>query len=194
MSEDLQGLLEKINREGVEKAQERADRIIADAEARASAIVKKAREEAESARAAAKADAAGYSERAAETVRQAARDIVLQVGSSVRKLLENVLLKDVEASLADPALAANLAADAVKEVASGAEISAPAKLADSLRSALAASGRFKVVLDESTEAGFTVRADGGRVEFSFTPEAIAGELARRLRPDLAAIVGGISVK
>ena len=35
MSEDLQGLLEKINRDGVEKAQAQADAIIADAKAKA---------------------------------------------------------------------------------------------------------------------------------------------------------------
>ena len=35
MSEDLQSLLEKINREGVEKARTEADKIIADAKAKA---------------------------------------------------------------------------------------------------------------------------------------------------------------
>ena len=53
MSEDLQSLLEKINRDGVEKAQAESDRIIAEAKAKAAAIVKEANEAA----AAAKADA-----------------------------------------------------------------------------------------------------------------------------------------
>ena len=54
MSEDLQSLLEKINREGVEKARAEADKIIADAKAKAADIVKAANAEA----AKAKADAA----------------------------------------------------------------------------------------------------------------------------------------
>ena len=44
--EDLQSLLEKINREGVEKAEAEAKRIVADAEARAAKIVKDAEAEA----------------------------------------------------------------------------------------------------------------------------------------------------
>ena len=40
--EDLQGLLEKINRDGVEKANAEAARIVGDAEAKAAAIVKEA--------------------------------------------------------------------------------------------------------------------------------------------------------
>ena len=35
----------------------------------------------------------------------------------------------------------------------------------------------------------TVKTDGGRVEHDFTAETISAELARRLRPDLAKLVG-----
>ena len=42
--EDLQSLLEKINRDGVEKADAEAKRIVDAAKARADAIVKEARE------------------------------------------------------------------------------------------------------------------------------------------------------
>ena len=51
MSEDLQSLLEKINREGVEKARAEADKIIADAKAKAADIVKTANAEAAKAKA-----------------------------------------------------------------------------------------------------------------------------------------------
>ena len=51
MSEDLQSLLEKINREGVEKARTEADKIIADAKAKAADIVKTANAEAAKAKA-----------------------------------------------------------------------------------------------------------------------------------------------
>ena len=54
--EDLQGLLEKINREGVEKAEATAAKIVAEATAKADAIVKNARAEADKA----KADAAKF--------------------------------------------------------------------------------------------------------------------------------------
>ena len=88
MSEDLQSLLEKINREGVEKARTEADKIIADAKAKAADIVKTANAEAAKAKADAEKAAADYASRAAETVRQAERDTILKIESSVTALLE----------------------------------------------------------------------------------------------------------
>ena len=51
-----------------------------------------------------------------------------------------------------------------------------------------AQGGVKVVADETTGAGFTVKLDNGRVEHDFTDAAIAGALAQRLRADLAALL------
>ena len=56
--EDLQSLLEKINRDGVEKADAEAKRIVDAAKARADAIVKEAREAAAKEKAAAEKAAA----------------------------------------------------------------------------------------------------------------------------------------
>lgn len=186
--EDLQSLLEKINRDGVEKADAEAKRIVAEAEAKAAAIVRDARAEAERARAQAEKSATEYAAHAAETIKQGARDIVLGVEASVRSLLEKLLAKNVDKALADEATAAALAAEAVKELAGPGEITCGPKLAAALRAQLAAKGSFKVVEDDSVGAGFSVKVDGGRVESSFTAEAISEELARRLRPDLAKLV------
>ena len=57
-----------------------------------------------------------------------------------------------------------------------------------LKAQLASLGSFKVTIDETIGAGFTVKVDGGRVEHDFTSKAIAEELSRRLRPDLAALL------
>lgn len=188
MSEDLQSLLEKINREGVEKADAEAAKIIADAKAKAAAIVKEANESAAAAKASAEKAAADYAERAKETVSQAARDTVLKVKDSVTALLERLLLKDVEKALADGDTAAKLVSEAVSGLVGGAEISAGAKLAAALKAQLAANSSLTVVTDPVLESGFTVRLDQGRVEHAFTPGMIAAELAKRLRPDLAALL------
>jgi len=190
MSEDLQNLLEKINREGVEKAQAKADEIIAAAKAKADALVKEAHAEAERAKVEAEKSAADYAARAAETVKQSARDTVLKVEESVTKMLTDLLAKDVEVALAKPDTLGALVADAVKGLAGTAEIALPAKLAPALKAQLAAQGNVKVVMDEALDAGFSVRIDGGRVEHAFTGEAVAAELAKRLRPDLAKLVVG----
>ena len=188
MAEELQSLIEKINRDGVEKANAEKERIIAEAKEQAAAIVKAAKEDASKFAAAAKAEADAAAERAKVTLTQAARDAVISVEGAVTKLLENLLAANVNAALADPATAATIAADAVKELVGTGEIAAGAKVADALKAQLANKAGFTVVMDETLNTGFTVKLDGGRVEHDFTGAAVASELAKRLRPDLAALM------
>lgn len=186
--EDLQGLLEKINRDGVEKANAEAVRIVGDAKAKADALVKAAESAAAQTKAAAEKAAADYQVRAAETVKQAARDVVLGVRESVTRLLEGLLAKDVEAALADDAVAIGLVAAAIRDLTGPGEVVAGAKLAAALKAQAAALKDFTLVTDEALGTGFSVRLDGGRVEHAYTGEVIAAELAKRLRPDLAALL------
>ena len=174
--EDLQGLLEKINRDGVEKANAEAARIVGDAKAKADALVKAAE------------SAAVQTKAAAETVKQAARDVVLGVRESVTRLLEGLLAKDVEAALADDAVAVGLVAAAIRDLTGPGEVVAGAKLAAALKAQAAALKDITLVTDEALGTGFSVRLDGGRVEHAYTSEVIAAELAKRLRPDLAALL------
>lgn len=190
MAEELQNLLEKIKRDGVDKANAEAAAIVAKAKADADIMVKEAEAKAAALKSAAEAEAAVYSERAAETIRQAARDTVLKVEASVARMLEKLLGAGVDRALGDPAVVAPIAAEAVKALVAGdkaAEVAAGAKLAEALRAQLAA-GNFTVVTDESLSTGFAVRLDGGRVEHDFTGPAVAAALAERLRPDLAKLV------
>ena len=190
MAEEIQQLLEKIQRDGVDKANAEAAAIVAKAKAEADAIVKKAQEDAAAAEAKGKADAEAYAARARETISQAARDTVLKVKEDVTKLLTQLLAQDVSAALATEAVP--LAAAAVKELVtgSGAEVATSAKLVDALRAELAAQAQngVKVVADEMTGTGFTVKLDNGRVEHDFTDAAISEALAQRLRSDLAALL------
>ena len=191
MAEELQQLLEKIQRDGVDKANAEAAAIVAKAKSEAEALVKKAQEDAAAAEAKGKADAEAYAARARETIAQAARDTVLKVKDDVTKLLTKLLAQDVTAALATEAVP--IAAAAVKELVTGtatAEVAASAKLVEALRAQLAAQaqGGVKVVADETTGAGFTVKLDNGRVEHDFTDAAIANALAQHLRADLAALL------
>ncbi len=188
--EDLQSLLEKINRDGVEKAETEAKKILADAKAKASALVADARAAAAKAKADAQKAAADYAERAAETIRQSARDTVLQVEASLTALLERLLVKDVEKALSDEETVKAVVAEAIKGVTGAAEVAAPARLVPALKAQLAAQGAITVVTDDALGSGVSVKTDGGRVESAFTADVIAAELARRLRPDLAKLVSG----
>ena len=188
MAEDLQSLLEKINRDGVEKAQATAEGIISDAKKRALEIVKAAQDEAAKAKVDAEKSAADYSARAAETIRQAARDTVLKVETAVTTLLEKALAKDVDAALSDEKVVGALVAEAVKDVTGDAEIACGEKLVAALKAQLAAKKNLTVVMDATLGTGFSVKTDGGRVEHALTGEVLTEELAKRLRPDLAKLV------
>ena len=193
MAEELQQLLEKIQRDGVEKADAEAAAILAKAKADADAILKDAEAKAAARRDEAEADARAFEDRARKTISQAARDTVLDVKAALGRLLENLLAKDVAAALANPDEVARLALAAVKALGADAvDVAAGAKLAAALKAQLAAAAAkgVQVVLDETTGAGFSLRLDGGRVEHDFSEAALAAALAKRLRPDLARLVRG----
>ena len=186
--EDLQSLLEKINREGVEKAEAKAGEIVAGAKAEADAILKAARDEAAKIKADAESGAADCARRAEETIAQAARDAVLGVGKAVTRMLEKLLAENVDKSLSDAEAVASLAKEVVGRFATTGEVVAGEKLAKTLAAVLASNPSFTVVTDESLGTGFSVKIDGGRVEHSFTGEVVSHELARHLRPELARLV------
>ena len=188
MAEELQSLIERINRDGVAKAKAEADQIVAAAKEQAASLVRAAKAEADQHAAAAKEEEKAAAARAEETLRQAARDAVISVERAVERLLERVLVQNVDAALADPATAAALVADAVRGIAATGEIAAGPKIADALRAQLAANGNLTVVLDETLGTGFKVSLEGGRIEHDFTGGAVAAELAKRLRPDLAKLM------
>lgn len=193
MSDELQQLLDKIQRDGVAKAKSQADEILAAAQAQAKTIVETAKAEADKAKAAAAEESAAFEHRAEETIRQAARDTVLKVEQAVGQYLDALLLKDVNAAMNDSSLVPALCAEAVRAYLDGKgeiEVASSAKLADALRAQLAAQAASGVMVttDADTGAGFSVKLDNGRVEHSFTGAAVADALARQLRPRLAALL------
>ncbi|MGN0853657.1 MAG: hypothetical protein ACI4Q3_09830 [Kiritimatiellia bacterium] len=193
MAEELQQLLEKIQHDGVEKANAESAAIVAQAKADAAAIVKEATDRAAALRAQAEADARAYAERADKTIKQAARDTILEVKGALVRTFDKVLAQDVKAALADAAAVAATALEAIKALnAPAADVAVSARLADTLKAQLAAAAvsGVTVVMDETVGSGFAIRLDGGRVEHDFSEAAIAAAIAKRLRPDLAKLVNG----
>jgi len=194
MTQDLQQLLEKIQRDGVDKANAEADRILAEARAKAKTAVESARTEAAKIKADARQEAEAFEHRAEETIRQSARDTVLNVEKAVTGLFQRLLLNDINAALNEKTdLIAGLAAEAVHAYLGekgGIEVAAAAKLADVLRKKLAsaAANGVTIATDETTGAGFRIRLANGRIEHTFTGAAIAETLAKHLRPRLAALM------
>lgn len=193
MTQELQPILEKIQRDGIGKAREEADKIITEAQKQADRLLKSSHAEAEKVAEKARQEADAFTRRAEETVRQAARDTVMQVEKAVTALFTNLLLAEVNQALAQEPVVTELAQAAVKNYLNGkdpVELAAGEKLADALRAKLSAEARkgLEIVTDETAASGFRVRLSGGRVEHSFTGAAVADALAKRLRPRLASLM------
>ena len=196
MAEELQSLLDRIQSEGVAKAEARAAEIVAAAEKRAADIVAAAEKRAADLRSAAEADAATLQSRAEQSLQQAARDVRLQVGAAIQETLERVLRKDVRAALADPAFLQRYVELAAKSAGGAAEMRVPedqaAALADYARLRLVdeVSKGLKIAPDSDVAAGIRVLLDDGRVEHDFTDDAVMEALSRVVRPSLAKLAFG----
>jgi len=193
MTEDLQQLLEKIQRDGVDKANSEADAILAKAKKESAALISSAKSEAEKFASDARQEAEKYAARAEESIRQSARNILLDVEQSVTELITKLLLKDVNTTLNREEIVASLVQEAVKTYISGEdfiEVDAIGKMTDAIRAKLAqdAVEGVTVVTDETTGSGFTIKIAEGRIEHDFTGAAVTTALSRQLRPGLAALL------
>jgi len=91
MAEELQSLLERIQEDGVKKADDQKNQIIEDAKAQAAEIVAKASNEAEALKKAAEEEAAKSEARAKAAIQQASRDIMLSLKSDLQTRLQAVV-------------------------------------------------------------------------------------------------------
>ena len=199
MAEELQSLIERIQKDGVDKAEAEAKARIKAAEEKAAAIVSKAEEEAEAKRKQAEQDAESFRDRGEQALRQAARDLLLSVGQALDAMLTESVKTDVAESLAGQGLGPTLiqAVEGYFRSASGkadveallpedrkkeAEAFLSKKFADRLGKGLS------VRSDSSVVSGFRLSVKDSKVQHDFTGEALAEALASLLRPRLAAIV------
>ena len=197
MTEDLQQLLDRIRREGVEKAETEAKAIVEAARKEAAETLAKAKTEAEGLRKEAEKDAKAFAQRAEQQVRQAVRDVNLQVAQDLENQVVNLLGDDVKGALADRGNVAKWVSQAVDAYLAGGEKGIEVELggkaaecAGELRAQLRAKAADGVRVEGSPAfpEGFTIRLAGGRVEQCFTAEAVTDALARLLRPQIAELL------
>jgi V/A-type H+/Na+-transporting ATPase subunit E len=197
MTETLQNLIDRIQQDGVAKAETQAKaiedtarrqaaEIIAGAEAQARAIVERAERE-----------AALSVERSTRAIGQAARDVVISVHRAVTVLLEETLGGEVAAAMGSEAVA-RLVEHAVTAYASGGRerldvLLEPeqqqavlnlvrARLADALRQGV------QIRADPAVVSGFRAVLVDRHVEHDFTGEAVTRALSQILRPHQADVL------
>ncbi len=196
MEVQLKELIEKIKKDGVETAEGKALQIVKDAEVKAAEIVAKANSDASQIVAKAKEDAARSEQTGEEALKQAGRDLVLNLQTQITELF-NVIIKDEVASAMDEKV---LVETIVKLISSwkgdeskiqvlvsekdldNVEKNLKAKLADKIKKG------FEVKASKKLDAGFLVSEKDGSAYHNFSAEGIAEVLSDYLNPRIAALV------
>ena len=199
MDEQLQSLLDRIQREGVERAEAEAGRIVDEANERARRIVLSAEAEAAEIRARAEADASASVERAETALEQTARDFLISLRNSIETLLRESLCGEVADGLSPDVVAQML----VRLAEAYAAHDMNESRVDVLLSPQDREGVASVVMEKYRDLmrqGLTLRPDqridkGFKVSFvdsnlyhDFTAYALADALAPVLKPPLCDIV------
>lgn len=193
MAEDLQTLIDHIQKEAVDKADATSASIIAKAKEEAARIVKDAEAAAASKLEQAEKDSQVYTERSERALNQAARDVLISVGRRFEKMVSDILSLQVEKSLSAEtvkemllALSKNYNSD-LTVVFSDAD---KAKLASFATGELAKSlGKgVTVESDSGIKFGFRIQLENGKISHEFTSQEIANALSALVRPQIAKIV------
>ena len=195
MSEELQGLLNKIQAEGLEKAENERARLVAEAKAQADAIVAEAK--ADKIRKDAEADAEATQKKADAAVRQAARDVIISLKDDLQEKLRAVVREAAAQAMTPEAMAgliAKIAEQFAQNAASGAEVilsvrereEAAQKLIGCLPDVL--KKNTSVRLGRGFAAGFKVGFKDSEVFFDFSDEALTDIICEFVGPKLAAVI------
>jgi len=198
MAEELQHLIERIRKEGVESGEKAADSLVAEAKKKAAAITADAEKQAKDMVAKAEKDAEAFAARGKQTLQQAARDLLISIGGSVGDVVGGIVDEKLDAALTPDTMAKMLVKLAEAYGKDGGTGGIVAMLGEEDAKALKAlfANEYKDHLAagiqiESAKGifkGFRVGVKDGQVFHDFTKEAIAESLGSFLRPELAEIV------
>jgi len=199
MSENLKGLLEKINQEGIKSAEEKAraiedkaridaEKILTNAKKIADEIVRKATLEAEKTKISANL-----------SVKQASRDLLLGLKEDIRKTLNKIIAGEIAKALSSEEIAGILAnliekyadkngeADDIKILVNKVDLE---KIKNGFMSKLKDKVKTGVEFRPSANinAGFSISFDKGKSYFDFSDEGLLETLCVYLNPELAKII------
>ncbi|TVR88130.1 MAG: hypothetical protein EA416_13735 [Trueperaceae bacterium] len=203
MAEDLQVLIERLQREAVDEGQRRARVIVQEAEAKAATTVRNAEAEALRALERARHDAEAYTERSRLALEQAGRDLLISVGQSIDGLMANLVRESLQEELEPGLLGEMLVKMAEAYAARGGRERRLAVLlsAEDLDAMVELYSRrladklphgIGLRLDNSVVKGFRVALVDEHVEHDLTIDAIAEALTHHLRPHLAKVLAQVA--
>lgn len=197
MDVQVKELIEKIKSDGVKSAEESSSRIISDAEMKAAAIIEKAEKEAAEIKAQAQSEASRSEQAGKEALKQAGRDLLL----NVKKDVEDLFGRLVQAGTADV-----LKGDSLKECivavlkswneAETADLTVlvPEAVLKSMEKELTAELSAEIAKGleikpfNDIEAGFRISVKDGQAFYDFSDTELMDLLAKYLNPGLVEIL------
>lgn len=201
MAEKLKELLEKINREGVKQAEEKARAIELKAKDDAEKIIEGAKGEAQKIIEEAKAEAKKREETTEITLKQAFRDLILSLKDELRKIFDKIISASTTKAISHEDMAVileNLIEKFIEKDGKSSDIKVLLKNEDieklkdtfilKLKENLKDGMEFKPSPD--INAGFFISFDKGKSFFDFTDEGLTEALCTYLNPELAKLIKG----
>lgn len=195
MDVQLKELLEKINKDGVQTAEQKASEIVTAAEKKAASLIDSAKKDAAKIVADGKADAARSEAGGKAAIAQAGRDLVLKTKTELETLFSAIVDSEVKNAMSGKVLeeaiitivkgwaekgdyVVQLADKDFKELEKG----LTSKLAAELKKGT------EIKPFAGVESGFRLTEKDGGSYFNFTAEAVAANLSELLNPNLSEIV------
>jgi vacuolar-type H+-ATPase subunit E/Vma4 len=194
MSEHIQPLLERIQSEGLKKAESERETLLEQARTEADGIVESAKREAEEIRQQAESDAESTRRRGQATLEQAARDLLLRLRTEINRQLTLAAHTAASSALSSTDLVAALIQERVKSTSGEVTVETNPELGEQLKALLpallkdAGAAGGQVVMHPKSGAGFELRFSDSAEGVDVSAEAVADWLSSLVRPGLASLL------
>ena len=193
MDAQLKELIEKIKSDGVKTAGEEAAKIVADAEKKAAQIIAEAERKAEETRSKAEADAARSEASGKDALKQAGRNLLIDLRKEVENLFGSLLEGEIRTALSADAVEKSIITvigNWAQKEAGELELLLPekdlAELEKGLKKKLADQMKAGMEIKpfKDLEAGFRISTKDGSAFYDFSDEELTALYSRYLSPSL----------
>lgn len=197
MAEEIKELIERIQREGIKIAEDKAAEIEGRAEKEAEEIIRRAKNEAANLIAQAEEKVRKMEEAAKISLSQAGRDLLISLREEVNAILDKIMLGAVRQALKPEELAKilhSLIIAATHQNKGNIIVSVSTEDLEKLEKGFLAELKeglklgIRLKAQEDIAGGFLISYDAGKSSFDFTDKALAEYLGERIKPELARLL------
>ena len=199
MTQDIKSLIDQIQQEGIQAAEEKARAIEEEARKNAEKIIASAKQEALRLMQETKDSLTRAQQAQQSLLQQGGRDVILGVRKELEDMLGRLITQEIRTSLTLPVMA-RIIEDLVRS-----QIKSPGEVIVSLNEEdaraleqgflekLTHAAKKAITLRPSEEilGGFTISFDEGKSQFDFTDKALAEYISTYLKPTLAKILDNV---